>query len=147
MKYVLGGVLVVSVLVVGMSAMAAESKATKAPGRVPSPANVACVASAVAVREGTLVAAVGVQGSAVQTAYSARARALATAYTKTSTTEIRKGVNDAWNQFAKSTKESSRTWKTAKNNAWSQYKASVKNCKDASGVSEGDNSAKEVKGE
>lgn len=147
MKYVLGGALVVGVLVVGMSAMAEESRATKVPGRVPSPANVACVASAVAVREKALSVALSAQSLATQTAYTARASALATAYTKVSTTEIKTAVRDAWIKFGTDIKASSKTWKTSKNSAWSQYKVAVKACRDTSKVSDGDNSMREVSGE
>lgn len=158
-KNIVGVVLAVGILMTGVSVLAENgvgtdtktlrvSESPKA-SRIlkPALANVACVAAAVSSRERSLDIAVSANTSAIQSAYSVRASALATAYTKTTVADIRKGVKDAWTQFNTSIKTAGKNWRMAQNSAWSSYKGAVRACKDTSGVSDGDNSQREVKGE
>ncbi len=159
-KYIVSAVLVAGVLLTTSSVMAKENwlmglirgeKEVKtvrtSPKGTPSPANVACIATTVSVRESALGSAINIYNSTVSGAYSTRASALATAYTKSSTTDIHAAVKNAWAVFTRTTKEASKVWKTAQRNAWSTFKTAAKACKDSSGVSDGDSSVKEVSGQ
>lgn len=148
-------VLVAGVLMAGASAMAREHgstrRAIKSPeaskearaSKTPNPVNAACVGAAVSVREAALGTGVGKFGDAIKSAYSARASSLATAYNKTTSSEIRTAVKAAWTQFSTSSKTAGREWKATQKSAWSEFRTATKACRGSSEVSDEKNSSQE----
>ncbi len=101
----------------------------------PSATQIACVGSAVNVRETALSAGISAYSQPISAAYSARAVALKAAYSQPAGNGVIKGaVQTAWQNFRTATKAAGSTWRSARNSAWSQFKTSAKACK-APGVS------------
>ena len=90
--------------------------------------NIACVAAAVAAREASLDTAVGTYTTDINSAYSARATALASAYAQTDKDGIRKAVKTAWQTFAAALKLDGKNWKKAQRDTWTQFKMAIKSC-------------------
>jgi len=96
--------------------------------QVQGQANVACVAAAVAAREQALGTGISAYTQSINDAYSARASALAAAYTQTGTDAIKKAVKSAWTNFGAALKLGRRTWASAQGSAWSQFRTALKAC-------------------
>jgi len=94
-----------------------------------NPTTVACVAAAVAAREQTLDAGVATYTQSINTAYTTRASALASAYAQTGGSDvIRKAVNTAWQSFRAAIQLGRKTWVTAHESAWTTFRTAAKAC-------------------
>lgn len=109
-------------------------------------AKIACVRSAVSVREAAMVSAVATHAEAIKAAHATRVNELDGAYSNTTTKAVQAGVKVAWADFNKSVKAATKAWKTNKNAAWATFRTAVKDCKAPSGVSDSGNSGSEVSG-
>jgi hypothetical protein len=90
--------------------------------------DVSCVAAAVAAREAVLAAGISTNSQAINTAYTDRAAALASAYAQTDQGAVKKAVKSAWDKFGAALRLAHRGWKTAQQNAWSQFRTALKAC-------------------
>lgn len=106
----------------------------------------ACIAAAVATREGSLGTAIGVNTAAVNAAYSARKTALAAAYTKTDVPSIKAAVKDAWVAFGASMKVARKEWQASRQNAWNTFKKSSKECRAPASIGDAGNMGLEASG-
>ena len=112
-----------------------------------SASKIACVGAAVNTREQALITGVTTYGQSVNVAYSARAAALAQAYTQTGGNGVIKtATKAAWSTFTASTKSARAGWTTARKAAWSQFVSDAKACKAPASVSDSGNSSSEVSG-
>ena len=110
-------------------------------------ADLACIAAAVAAREGSLDTAVAGKMTAINAAYGARAGALATAYASSDPATVKAGEKAAWNAFAASVGAAQKTWKAAQESAWTQFRAALKACGvGASAVSDSVNASLDTTG-
>ena len=113
----------------------------------PTPAQVACVGSAVNTRETALGTAISALTSSVNSAYTARAAALKQAYALTTgNSAIKKAVSGAWSVFSKTLKTARRAWKDSRNAAWTQYGQAVQACKASNVPAEAGKSSLEATG-
>lgn len=110
-------------------------------------AKIACVASAVGVREAAISAAYAKHSEAVSAAYTTRANELWGAYSNTTAAKVQVGVKVSWAGFNKTVKSAANTWKTSRNAAWSAFRSAVKACKAPGGVSDSSNSGSEPSGQ
>ena len=108
---------------------------------------IACVRTAVAVRESALAVAVADHSQAISAAYATRANELSGAYSNTTVKTVKAGVKVAWADFRKSIKSAATKWKTSRNSAWSTFRSAAKECKSPSGVSDSGNSGSELSGQ
>ena len=115
--------------------------------RMYASADIQCVAAAVAAREASLSAGAKTHGDAVSAAYSARASALGSAYTATSTPAIRHAVKGVWETFNAAIRTARKSWQTVRDAAWSQFRSAIKNCKASTEVLDTANAYSEPKGE
>jgi hypothetical protein len=99
---------------------------------------VACVKTAVGVREGAVGSAFTTFSSSVSSALSARASALATAWGYASTTERGPAIRTAWKTYSESIRMARQTLRETKKTVWGTFKDSVKACKVEPGAT-GDN--------
>lgn len=109
--------------------------------------DIACISAAVDAREEALGDGSGVFTKAIDSAYSARATALHSAYTQSGTEAIRKAVEAAWKSFTSATKEAQKTWRAAQHTAWKEFNIAARACKAPSSVSDSRRSSSEVRGE
>lgn len=131
-KKILGLTIIFGLLLVALPTLAAST---------PSAAQVACVASAVNVREASIDSSISTYTQAINTAYTTRAAALQQAYSQNpGQGVIKKAVKAAWSTFASTMKSARNNWKTSKKSAWSTFKSAVKTCK-ATGVTTDTNNA------
>ena len=124
-------IVAVAVGVLGISVLGTLAATTKLISNktVPSAATISCVAGAVNAREQALDTGIGVYTQAVNSAYSARAAALKTAWAGTTTSQINAAVRVAWTQFKAAMKTASSTWKGTRQGAWRQFANAAKACK------------------
>lgn len=109
--------------------------------------NIACVAAAVAARERALDAGVATYTTDINTAYTARAAALATAYAQSDRDAIKKSVRTAWQTFAAALKLDGKNWKKIQKDAWTQFKTAIKSCgAGATAVADNGNAGGEFQG-
>lgn len=106
---------------------------------------IACVKTAVLVREASIIVAYNTYTNAVNAAYATRTNELTGAYSNKTVKEVQAGVKVSWADFNKTTKAANKTWTTNRNTAWSTFKTATKACKSPSGVSDFGNSGLEVK--
>jgi Domain of unknown function (DUF5666) len=96
----------------------------------PTPAQIACIGSAVNARETALDSAMSAYTQAINTAYTGRASALQAAYGLTSGNgAIKNAVSAAWKSFASAIKSAHANWQTSKKSDWSTFSTAVKACK------------------
>ena len=134
-------VLAVGSLALAFPALAATTSSTA------NATKVACVGSAVGVRESALVSAIGMFTQAENAAYSARATALQSAYGQTAGNgAIKTAIKGAWSAFTTSMKSARSSWQSSRKSAWSAFSTAVKACK-ASGIpNDSANSSSEASG-
>jgi hypothetical protein len=108
---------------------------------------IACVKTAIAVRENALAGAITTYNTAISAAYATRANELAGAYSNTTVKKVQAGVKVSWADFKKSIKSANKAWVTNRNTAWSTFKTATKACKSPAGVSDSANSVSEMKGQ
>ncbi len=106
-----------------------------------------CIAAAVAARESALDTAYSTFSQSIQAAYSARASALAQAWTITNTKQRNAAIRAAWSAFNTAKRTANKTWITSRNSAWAQFRASVKTCKAPLSSTDSANSNSEVSGQ
>ena len=104
----------------------------RATSTVRAQADIACVAAATAAREQSLGAGMTTYTRSVNAAYTARASALASAYTQTGNDAIRKVVKSASSAFGAAIKVAHKNWTTARTGAWSKFRSALKACGGAS---------------
>ena len=97
-------------------------------------AKIACVGTAVNIREASLGTGITTHTQAVVAAYGVRAVALKAAYTATTSKQLNTDVKAAWKTFDTSMKTAQSTWKASKNKAWETYKTAAVACKAPSGT-------------
>jgi|GEM_PF-2525796 hypothetical protein len=115
---------------------------------VVSATTTACVGAAVSTREQTLDAAEVNLTSALNSAYSARASALVSAYALTTGGgAVSAAVKAAWQGFSSSTKSADKTWRTARAGAWQAFMTAAKACKAPASILDTNDSALEVSGQ
>lgn len=113
----------------------------------PSVTQVACVGSAVSVRESALDGGIAAFTQAENSAYTARASALQVAYSLTpGGNAIKNAIKAAWTTFTSSIKTARKTWQITRNSAWSTFRASVKACKAPAVATDTANSSSEASG-
>lgn len=104
-----------------------------------------CMASAVAAREAELAANLSDLHKSISDAYTARASALASAWSGTKTrAEIKAAVKDAWKTFKSSVKSAQASWKSDKKSAWATFKSAAKACKAPSDTDDTSNASTEA---
>lgn len=133
-----------------MPAFAADTAVSgtmKADASVRSQASIACVGTAVGVREQAIDAAMTAHTASVNAAYSARATALASAYSLTTTASVRAAVKTAWSDFRTSMKSAKTAWQSARTSAWATFRTSAKACKAPASVSDAGNASSEASGQ
>ena len=90
---------------------------------------ISCVKTAVATREAALGAGWSTYADAKGDAYTARASALATAYSKTTYEEVKVATKAAWTAFKNTAKNARSTWYRTRRDSWLSFKAAVRGCK------------------
>lgn len=90
--------------------------------------DVACVASAVGVREDAIMSAWDKFDDAVTAVLTARKSALVSAWALTDVKERRKAIKDAWATAKKSRREAAKTYASERKSAWVAFKNTVKAC-------------------
>jgi type IV secretory pathway TrbL component len=113
---------------------------------VVSPTTIACVGTAVNAREQAIGAAATKYTTAANASYSARATALAQAYTLTTKDAVRSAVKAAWSSFNSSMKSARGEWKTSRKTAWDAFRTAQKACKAPSSLSDTSSSKSEESG-
>ncbi len=147
-KNIIGAGLALAVLA-GLAGTAyAEGTGTTTPPHQPAlnPTTIACVRTAVTNRESSLDSAIGIYTQSVNTAYSTRASALASAYTLTDRTSIRNAVRAAWSAFNSSMKSARKAWQSARESAWNTFRTASRTCKVPSDISDQSNMGSDVSG-
>lgn len=94
-----------------------------------SQTTITCIKDAVAARETSLGAGWTTFSTDVSKAYTARAAALATAYSNDTHQEIKTAVKTAWTTFKNSVKSARAEWKQERKEAWAEFKADKKECR------------------
>lgn len=89
---------------------------------------ITCIKDAVAARETSLGAGWTEFSTEVSQAYTARAAALATAYSNDTHQEIKTAVKNAWTAFKNSVKSARADWKQERKEVWAEFKADKKEC-------------------
>lgn len=117
------------------------------PTKISTADKIACVRTAVAIRESAIQAAFSAHAQAVQNAYATRANELSGAYSNSNVKAVQAGVKVSWADFKKSSKSAAAKWKTSRNSAWSTFRVAAKACKSPVGVSDSANSSFEVSGQ
>ncbi len=152
-KKIIIAAVAVSLLTVGTMAFAETSVGVSANISVtPSTTSstmttkIQCVGAAVATREASIDSAMTAFTGSSNSAYSARATALAQSYTLTTAVAVRASVKDAWTIFTSSMKTARKSWQTARNSAWTQYRTSAVACKAPTGVGDGVHASSEASG-
>ena len=111
-------------------------------------ANLPCVAAAVAAREATLGTGATQLANDTSAAYSARASALAAAYSQSNADAVKAAVKTVWDQFKGAMQAARKAWQSSRSSAWSGFKAAVKACGNGStSVSDAGNAGSEVSGQ
>ena len=118
-------------LAVGLPASAATNES----------AVIACVKPAIATREAALAAGWSTYADAKSAAYTARASALATAYTNAMFNTVKDDVKIAWATFRNTTKSARSTWFRTRGTAWRTFKAAAKTCKATSAANDSRNAS------
>lgn len=115
----------------------------------PTPAQVACVLTAVSVRESALNSGMSALTGAMMSAYSTRTAALQQAYSSTTVGSgtIKNAVQTAWSAFRASMKQARNTWQTTRNSSWSTFRTSVKACKASAAITDTNKSSSEASGQ
>lgn len=99
--------------------------------------DLACVQTAVAIRETSMVSAFNTFSASMSTALSTRAASLNTAWGLTDAKARREARSAAWKAFSASSKTAKTTFKTSKKSAWNTFKTATKACKVPLAESEG----------
>ena len=94
-----------------------------------TPGMLTCAASAVASRETAIQSALSTFSGSMTSAFSARASALASAWTATDLKARNQAIKDAWSTFGKAKTAARKSYNTATNAAWSQFSTARKTCK------------------
>ncbi len=125
-KKIIGGALVVSSLMVGLVAFAQNTNTNNVANQTTM---MACVASAVAVRESAIQSAFSAFSTSMSSAFTKRASDLATAWTLTDRTARNTAIKSAHSVFKESSSTAKRTYNTARQTAWQQFSTARKACK------------------
>ena len=143
---------IVSLALIGLSvapAFALEASSTTSGAGMHTAnvaAKIACVGTAVNVREASLGTAMTAYTSAMNAAYNARATALTAAYTQTTMAGLRTARAAAWSTFNTSARTARKAWQSARDSAWKTYRTAAAACKAPGGTSDGANSDLEASG-
>jgi hypothetical protein len=108
--------------------------------------DVMCVGNAVNARELTLSTSAAAHSQTVAGAYSARATALASAYTGTDPKTVKAQVKSAWDTYATTVKDAKKAWQTGRENAWKTFRSAVKVCKGGESINDSANASLEQQG-
>lgn len=92
---------------------------------------IACVKDAVVAREAAIGTSFSTFSASISTALSARATALANAWSLTDGTARRTARNAAWTEYKNASKAAKATFKTSKKAAWKIFNDASKACKTA----------------
>ena len=103
-----------------------------------------CVSDAVIAREVLLHDGWTTFGEAVESAYATRKTALADAYGKATTSEIKSSVNEAWKNFKKAVKKAKSEWKQDRKDAWAEFRSDRKECRASDIVDDSTNQSADV---
>lgn len=93
-----------------------------------STATLACVQTAVDVRDNAIIAAWDVQYPAIKTALQTRQAALKSAWAQTETKVRREAIKSIWDVYKNTVKSARTTMKTAHKAAWTKFEADRKAC-------------------
>ncbi|MGH7175688.1 MAG: hypothetical protein ACREGR_05015, partial [Minisyncoccia bacterium] len=136
-----------SAVVVAFAAAAPALAQTTTPStNIEATTKIACVGSAVNIREQAIDSAITTYTGALTAAYSARATALQQAYTNTTLAATRVAVRAAWSTFSASAKSGRKSWQTARNTAWNTYRTAAVACRAPVGTGDGAFSLNDVSG-
>ena len=114
----------------------------------PTATQIACVGSAVNTREQSLDAGITTLTQAQNAAYSARAGALAQAYTLTSGNgAIRTAIRAAWTTFSAAMRTARTAWQKTRSTAWATFRTTVKACKAPAVATDSANSSLDASGQ
>ena len=102
---------------------------------------IGCVKPAIATREAALAAGWSTYADAKSAAYTARASALATAYTNAMFNTVKDDVKIAWATFRNTTKSARSTWSRTRGAAWKTFRAAAKTCRATSAVNDSGNAS------
>jgi hypothetical protein len=109
---------------------------------------IVCVGAAVSVREQSIDTAEAALTSVLNSAYSNRAGALASAYALTTGGDaVGVAVRAAWQGFASSTKSAQNAWKRRRTAAWQTFMTSAQACKAPPSILDTNDSSLETLGQ
>lgn len=93
-----------------------------------TPADLACVQSAVNKREGSIIAAWDIFSASARTALTTRQSSLNSAWAIQERQERRAAIKSAWQTFRTSAKDAKKTLNDSRRSAWQQFKMDAKAC-------------------
>ncbi len=116
----------VGIATVGLLATSAQAV------RTVNPVRASCIQSAVNKRETAGITAYDTYHTTVRNALGTRQTALKDAWGKTTISDRKKAVNNAWKTFRNSRLESRKTFKASQKSAWDTFKDEQRDCNTAS---------------
>lgn len=131
--------LIATVLSASLLMPVAAFAASSAPGSVT--VDLACIQTAVAAREQSIMTAWGAFNTSMTSAYTTRKSALNTAWGTIDAAARKTAVKSAWDAFRSSKKSAGTQWRTSQKGAWKTFRTASRACKGGASADAGGESA------
>lgn len=126
-KFLTATVAAIALTSVALPALAREAASGMATGK--KAVDIACVKTALDVREDALMAGWSVFNTSIVAAYTARKSALDAAWVMTDAAARNAAVKAAWTAFKTAKQSAQKQWQSARKAAWKTFKSAAKACK------------------